>query len=79
MIPGSEDLSGDEDLICTPPHNNDVSKTTAATTTAVATPVRLKRPRILRRRSSRSTINTVGKDWGERCVDVFEVCSFAVE
>ncbi|XP_077299652.1 cyclin-dependent kinase 12 isoform X2 [Arctopsyche grandis] len=90
-LPMPPDLSGDEDLICTPPHNHDISKASSSMSTAAAAAVaaaasaastsastsatlRMKRrPRILRRRSSRSTINTLGKDWGERCVDVFEV------
>lgn len=66
MVPGSEDLSGDE-LINSPEDktnngNND---------SGVGTPKdsKRKRPIILNRRDSRSNV----RDWGERCVDVFEV------
>ena len=35
---------------------------------------KLKRPKILhRRRGSKNSMQTGGKDWGERCVDVFEM------
>lgn len=54
MVPGSEDLSGDDEAAGTPP-NSRTSK---------------KRPTILNRRNSRSGLI---KDWGERCVDVFQV------
>lgn len=54
MVPGSEDLSGDDETANTPP-NSRTSK---------------KRPTILNRRNSRSALI---KDWGERCVDVFQV------
>ncbi|KAK9892869.1 hypothetical protein WA026_022549 [Henosepilachna vigintioctopunctata] len=69
VVPGSEDLSGDE-LVTTPPRNevkiNEKMKT--------APKPELKRPKILKRRGSRNNITTIcGKDWGERCVDMFEV------
>lgn len=65
MVPGSEDLSGDDDYISSPnshgrtKHNSNARKG-----------VKRKRPTILNRRNSRSLPI---KDWGERCVDVFEV------
>lgn len=54
MVPGSEDLSGDDEATRTPPHSR----------------TNRKRPTILNRRNSRSAPI---KDWGERCVDVFQV------
>lgn len=60
VIPGSEDLSGDED-IGSPPRTSKLATPTTLT--------KRNRPRILNRRSSRTEF----KEWGERCVDVFEV------
>lgn len=70
MIPGSEDLSGEDDYLSSPSasarpgfkHNNAHGGNRKE--------LRRKRPTILSRRNSRSQLN---KDWGERCVDVFEV------
>ncbi|XP_053609390.1 cyclin-dependent kinase 12 isoform X2 [Plodia interpunctella] len=81
VIPGSEELSGDELEASTPPptsrrdqyshvftnrsntHNNSGSK--------------LKRPRILKRRGSKLVAVAApahhAKDWGEKCVDGFQV------
>ncbi|XP_018334512.1 cyclin-dependent kinase 12 isoform X1 [Agrilus planipennis] len=67
VIPGTEDLSGDEDVITTSPR---VSSKPQEKAKHVPKP-KLKRPKILRRKTSRN-INT-SRDWGERCVDVFEV------
>ncbi|XP_045474588.1 cyclin-dependent kinase 12 isoform X2 [Harmonia axyridis] len=68
MPPGSEDLSGDE-LITTPPRND-----IKANDKKMAPKPELKRPKILKRRGSRNNVTTMcGKDWGERCVDMFEV------
>lgn len=69
VIPGTEELSGDDDIPTTPPRNNtkviDKPK-------PLAKPKLVKRPRILKRRNSRN-FQMSGKDWGERCVDMFEV------
>lgn len=59
VIPGSEDLSGDDD-IGSPPRTSKLTTTTLT---------KRNRPRILNRRSSRTEF----KEWGERCVEVFEV------
>lgn len=64
MVPGSEDLSGDDDYLPSGKHNN------TAGTSGGRKEVKRKRPTILNRRNSRS--QTI-RDWGERCVDVFEV------
>lgn len=66
MVPGSEDLSGDEELI-----NSPDEKANNSSNDAVGTPKdnKRKRPIILNRRDSRSNV----RDWGERCVDVFEM------
>ncbi|KAL3268290.1 hypothetical protein HHI36_007410 [Cryptolaemus montrouzieri] len=69
VVPGTEDLSGDE-LVTTPPRN-EVKVTEKV---KQASKPELKRPKILKRRGSRNNITTMcGKDWGERCVDMFEV------
>jgi cyclin-dependent kinase 12/13 len=92
MVPGSEDLSDNEDdLIGTPPpqglHNkfnsshsnmNSGASGSGDNSNAAASSKKklLPRPRILNRRNSRSNAPMsllTGKDWGERCVDVFEV------
>nr|CAD7572080.1 unnamed protein product [Timema californicum] len=74
VVPGTEDLSADEDLALTPPPPT-VEKPTKP---GKLPRPKLKRPKILnKRRSSRSSSAPMsvqsGKDWGERCVDVFEV------
>lgn len=69
MIPGTEELSGDDEMPSTPPRTN--NKVVEKAKPLQPKP-KLKRPRILKRRSSRS-FQTSGKDWGERCVDMFEV------
>ncbi|XP_076653986.1 cyclin-dependent kinase 12 isoform X2 [Halictus rubicundus] len=67
-VPGSEDLSGEDDPNATPPRTK---------VERVPPKPKLKRPKILKRRSSRNCHTPMsasgGKDWGERCVDVFEV------
>ncbi|XP_046390009.1 uncharacterized protein LOC124158759 isoform X2 [Ischnura elegans] len=65
VVPGTEELSPDEDLATTPP---------PAIEKKVKTPTKLKvkRPKIVNRKRSHR-VSPVGKDWGERCVDVFEV------
>ncbi|XP_055306762.1 cyclin-dependent kinase 12 isoform X2 [Sitodiplosis mosellana] len=78
MVPGSEDLSGDDDYISSPvtsghsssfKQNNSVLHVNSGGISNKKD-VKRKRPTILHRRNSRS--QTI-KDWGERCVDVFEV------
>lgn len=66
VIPGSEDLSGDDDYISSP----NVNRKPLSTNPSNKKDVKRKRPVILNRRNSRSQAI---KDWGERCVDVFEV------
>lgn len=66
VVPGSEDLSGDDDPNSTPPRlkaERGQSKP------------KLKRPKILKRRGSRNCQQPTvgGRDWGERSVEVFEV------
>ncbi|EZA62427.1 Cyclin-dependent kinase [Ooceraea biroi] len=67
VVPGSEDLSGEDDPNATPPRSK---------VERVAPKPKLKRPKILKRRGSRNCHTPMsasgGKDWGERCVDVFE-------
>lgn len=68
VVPGTEDLSGDE-LVTTPPRNE-----FKGNEKKIAPKPELKRPKILKRGGSRNTAMTMcGKDWGERCVDMFEV------
>lgn len=62
-VPGTEDLSGDDETIGTPPRlvfgkSNDKARHSKQ---------RTKRPKILKIKGSRNT------NWGERCVDVFEM------
>ncbi|XP_043281909.1 cyclin-dependent kinase 12 [Venturia canescens] len=68
VVPGSEDFSGEDDATATPPRS---------ALDRVTPKPKLKRPKILKRRSSRNCHTPMsasgGKDWGERCVDVFEV------
>lgn len=58
-------MSGEDDPNATPPRSK---------VERIAPKPKLKRPKILKRRGSRNTSMpaTGGKDWGERCVDVFE-------
>lgn len=70
VVPGSEELSGDDDAANTPPRI--VSNRVPDKFARPAPKPKLKRPKILKRRGSRSQ-NTMGVDWGERCVDVFEM------
>ncbi|XP_071446876.1 cyclin-dependent kinase 12 isoform X2 [Hetaerina americana] len=64
VVPGTEELSPDEDMASTPP---------PAIEKKVKTPkLKVKRPKIVNRKRSHR-VSPVGKDWGERCVDVFEV------
>ncbi|XP_066589252.1 cyclin-dependent kinase 12 isoform X2 [Prorops nasuta] len=68
VVPGSEDLSGEDDSNATPPRNR---------VDRIAPKPKFKRPKILKRRGSRNCHMPMsasgGKDWGERCVEVFEV------
>lgn len=66
VIPGTEELSGDDDITTTPPRASQNEKAKSAPKP------KYKRPRILKRRGSRS-LQIMSKDWGERCVDVFEI------
>ncbi|XP_063232565.1 cyclin-dependent kinase 12 isoform X2 [Bacillus rossius redtenbacheri] len=72
VVPGTEDLSADEDATLTPPPPTVLKPAKSKPRS------KLKRPKILnRRRGSRNSSAPMsassGKDWGERCVDVFEV------
>lgn len=72
VVGGSEDFSPDEDGPLTPPQPSSMSKL------SVGKPAKgkLKRPKIVnKRRPSRNSMMpaTGGKDWGERCVDMFDV------
>lgn len=67
-MPGSEDLSGEDEVGETPPRHGPMNVKDKLRT---GPRPKLKRPRILKRRGSRSC-QVSGKDWGERCVDVFE-------
>lgn len=64
-MPGTEELSGDDD-VSTPPRQS-LSKRDGK-----GPKPKLKRPKILKHRGSR-TLQNPGKEWGERCVDVFQV------
>ncbi|XP_023031961.1 cyclin-dependent kinase 12 isoform X2 [Drosophila willistoni] len=68
VIPGSEELSGDDDVIDSPEDFDTPSGNANASGTAAGGATR-RRPVILNRRDSRNNV----RDWGERCVDVFEV------
>ncbi|XP_031349900.1 cyclin-dependent kinase 12 isoform X2 [Photinus pyralis] len=68
VVPGSEELSGDDENVTTPPRQG-ANKGTERVR-ALPKP-KIKRPKILKRKGSRT--GNVSKDWGERCVDVFEV------
>lgn len=76
MVPGSEDLSGDDELINSPEDfdnfcagNSSNSTTSGSKSNKNASEIKRKRPVILNRRDSRNNV----RDWGERCVDVFEM------
>ncbi|EDV97249.1 GH16743 [Drosophila grimshawi] len=74
VIPGSEELSGDDDVIDSPedfdtPSGNSNSTTNTAANPNASQSASRRRPVILNRRDSRNNV----RDWGERCVDVFEV------
>lgn len=75
MVPGSEDLSGDDDIIGSPSRSpkkdgSGVGGGGSGGGAGFSSSVKRKRPTILNRRNSRSALI---KDWGERCVDVFQV------
>nr|CAI5830995.1 unnamed protein product [Callosobruchus analis] len=70
VIPGTEELSGDDDIPTTPPRNNLHPKVEKLP--KIAPKPKLKRPTILKRKGSR-IVHTSFRDWGERCVDMFEV------
>ncbi|XP_026496091.2 cyclin-dependent kinase 12 isoform X2 [Vanessa tameamea] len=80
VIPGSEELSGDELDGSTPPPaprpTHSYSHVFSARKTGNAGS-KLKRPRILKRRGSKvvpvATPTHHAKDWGEKCVDGFQV------
>ncbi|KAL0268020.1 UNVERIFIED_CONTAM: hypothetical protein PYX00_010110 [Menopon gallinae] len=77
LPPGTEDLSPD-DNITTSPISLDPMRAGAVPPGRQVPRPKLKRPKILnKRRSSRNShlpmAASAGKDWGERCVDVFEV------
>ncbi|XP_073848337.1 cyclin-dependent kinase 12 isoform X1 [Musca autumnalis] len=78
MVPGGEDLSGDDELINSPEdfdnlgnNNTSAEQQTGRVdkTTKPENNTKRKRPVILNRRDSRNNV----RDWGERCVDVFEM------
>lgn len=75
VVPGSEELSADEDTILTPPPPIVVPEKLPRSSNKIMPRPKLKRPKILRRRGSKNTasLTTGGRDWGERCVEVFEV------
>ena len=82
MVPGSEDLSGDDELINSPEDFDNLGVSSTATggtsnnsntnsnkSNKNSAEAKRKRPVILNRRDSRNNV----RDWGERCVDVFEM------
>lgn len=75
VVPGGEDLSGDDELINSPEDFDDIGNSTSGQTTRfdktnkIVSDTKRKRPIILNRRDSRNNV----RDWGERCVDVFEM------
>lgn len=71
VVPGTEELSGDEELPGTPPRNN-VKPVIEKPKPSPKPKLPVKRPTILKRKGSRN-FQMCGKDWGERCVDMFEV------
>ncbi|XP_050304343.1 cyclin-dependent kinase 12 isoform X2 [Anthonomus grandis grandis] len=72
IVPGTEELSGDDDDIPSTPPRNVLKKVEKPKKDLNKTQKVVKRPRILKRRTSRN-FQMSGKDWGERCVDMFEV------
>ncbi|KMZ01019.1 cyclin-dependent kinase 12 [Drosophila simulans] len=68
VIPGSEELSGDDDVIDSPEDFDAPAVGTVHGHGGGAGTTR-QRPVILNRRDSRNNV----RDWGERCVDVFEM------
>ncbi|CAG4982815.1 unnamed protein product [Colias eurytheme] len=79
VIPGSEELSGDEVEGSTPPpvsHSDRYSHVFTRKKDSNSG-AKLKRPRILKRRGSKVvpvvTATHHAKDWGEKCVDGFQV------
>lgn len=68
VVPGTEELSGDDDISGTPPRHFLSKKDEKGK----GPKPKLKRPKILKHRGSR-TLQNPGKEWGERCVDVFQV------
>ncbi|XP_049873608.1 cyclin-dependent kinase 12 isoform X2 [Pectinophora gossypiella] len=80
VIPGSEELSGDELDGSTPPpasRRDQYSHMFTSKRARDSTGPKLKRPRILKRRGSKvvpvATPTHHAKDWGEKCVDGFQV------
>uniref|UniRef100_T1P9M6 Cyclin-dependent kinase 12 n=1 Tax=Musca domestica TaxID=7370 RepID=T1P9M6_MUSDO len=83
MVPGGEDLSGDDEINSPEDFDNLGNNNSTATNTSsseqqsgrndksakVENNNKRKRPVILNRRDSRNNV----RDWGERCVDVFEM------
>ncbi|KAH8295654.1 hypothetical protein KR018_001598 [Drosophila ironensis] len=69
VIPGSEELSGDDDVIDSPEDFDPPSAGSNVHGTHGPPAVHRRRPVILNRRDSRNNV----RDWGERCVDVFEM------
>ncbi|CAG9770443.1 unnamed protein product [Ceutorhynchus assimilis] len=69
VIPGTEELSGDDDdLPIASPKRISMKLDKAP----VKVKPELRRPRVIKRRASRN-FQMSGKDWGERCVDMFEM------
>ncbi|XP_047504075.1 cyclin-dependent kinase 12 isoform X2 [Pieris napi] len=81
VIPGSEELSGDELEGSTPPPVSNSDRYSHVFTRKnnkdIPSAAKLKRPRILKRRGSKvvpvATSTHHAKDWGEKCVDGFQV------
>lgn len=82
MVPGSEDLSGDDDIGSPPsltgtPTKKSSSSGKYSSKSSSSSKKPKGRPRILNRRHSRNMLGPMsasgGKDWGERCVDVFDM------
>ncbi|EDS41815.1 cdc2l5 [Culex quinquefasciatus] len=79
MVPGSEDLSGDEDIGSPPSVSGTPTKRSSGKygSKSGSSKKPKGRPRILMRRHSRNMLGPMsasgGKDWGERAVDVFDM------
>lgn len=79
MVPGSEDLSGDEDIGSPPSLSGTPTKSSRSSGKYGKSGSKKPkgRPRILMRRHSRNMLGPMsasgGKDWGERAVDVFDM------